>query len=143
MPSPLKPATIIEAVLRWLHTPWVHQGRDRTGLDCIGLLTVLSDELDVPVLDSKDYARWPDGVELMRWLRKTPAITEVIPMSAYREGDLVVFWIRRPGYPQHTGIVGQRGRTLIHTHSGAGKVVQEPFSKFWIKRIAGTFRITG
>ncbi len=118
----------------------MHQGRTRAGIDCIGLLIEVGKALGKPVLDLQGYSRWPDGTELKRMMGENPSVQE-LPQAQMQESDVLLFWITHKGYPQHTGILGQRGRSLLHTHQGAGKVLEERMTDWWEKRIDSVWRV--
>lgn len=60
----------IKVARSYLGVPWVHQGRSRTGLDCVGLIVISARNcgLDVPML--ANYGRTPDYRQLKRELMK-------------------------------------------------------------------------
>lgn len=60
----------INAARSYIGVPWVHQGRTRRGLDCIGLVVVSARAcgLDVPLLSR--YGRTPDYPQLKRELMR-------------------------------------------------------------------------
>ena len=55
----------------WMGTPWHHQARLKgVGVDCIGLVVGVCSALGLPLEDSKNYARYPDGVALAKELAR-------------------------------------------------------------------------
>ena len=133
--------SLIDYARGWINTPYRHQGRDHNGIDCIGFLLQIIEHAGWVPNDFIEYSRWPDGTELLRHIRRNTDCIQEITVSEMTEADMPLFWIRRPGFPQHGAILGQRGRTLIHTHALAGRILEEPFTHWWHKRISNVFRI--
>jgi cell wall-associated NlpC family hydrolase len=130
---------VIEAARKYLEVPFHHQGRAReAGLDCIGLLVVVAEDLGIPVEDCAVYKRYPSPADLMKHLR---AKLEEQPTYMAEVGDVLVFWWNKKDREQHVGFF--TGRTLIHTFAKAKRVTEEPFSDFWIQRWMHTFRLKG
>tara|TARA_R100001143_G_scaffold63346_1_gene69839 strand:- start:2346 stop:2768 length:423 start_codon:yes stop_codon:yes gene_type:complete len=133
-------ALIVEEARRYLGTPHLHQGRHPSdGLDCIGLMVVTCQALGITDYDSTAYPPDPDGVTLMREIRK---IAYVVDESEAREGDVIVFWIDDKTKPRHIGFKTDKG--FIHTFAGGPKrVVEHGFSSWWTKRICCYMRLEG
>jgi NlpC/P60 family putative phage cell wall peptidase len=132
---------IITAARDYLGTPFHHQGRLKgVGIDCIGLLTGVAQELGITHHDFQGYSRHPDGVTLTRELTKAGLIP--ITVDEARPGDVIVFWITRPTLPCHAGILTYADH-VIHTWSTIGQVVEHPYDDAWRKRVACAFRFPG
>ena len=130
---------VIDAARRYIDVPFHHQGRNRkAGLDCIGLLVVVAEDLGLPVEDCITYKRWPSPADLMMHLRTK---LDELPTYTADVGDILVFWWNRKEREQHVGFYS--GKTLIHTYGKAKRVVEEPFSDFWIRRWMHSFRLKG
>jgi cell wall-associated NlpC family hydrolase len=115
---------IVNEARKYLGVPFHHQARSRkSGMDCIGLLVVVAQDLDIPIKDIANYRRKPDGVSLIKHLDE-----QLDPVDALDVGRIVVFWKVKPTYPQHVGI--WNGDKLIHTHASAKKVVEEDAAEF-------------
>lgn len=88
---------IVTEARRWLGVPWRARGRNRLGLDCLGLGIVVADAFGVAYEDSPDYSNWPDPqrrilAELHRWLRP-------VPPYGFLTGYIGVFAeVRLPGH---------------------------------------------
>ena len=114
-----------------------HQGRNRTaGMDCIGLLVIIAEDLALPIKDVSNYRRIPDGKSLIRNLDE-----QLEKIDALEMGCIIVFWIVRPDRPQHVGIY--TGDGMIHTHAGIGKVVHSAFGESWRKRVHSMYKYRG
>lgn len=92
---------LIEAARTYIGTPFHHQGRARGyGVDCVGLVVCAAQDAGLPVQDRTDYARDPDGKSLVAMLSDQ---LEHVRLG-WEPGDVLTFWVARPGLPQHVGI---------------------------------------
>lgn len=117
---------IVTQARSWLGTRWVHQGRTRTGIDCVGLVVCTLTELEIPVDDRTDYRRSPKPDEFLGLIRR-----QTSPVSIPEPGDMAVF--RQDMFPCHVGIFAMKNdtMTIIHAYANAGKVIEEPFANEW------------
>jgi NlpC/P60 family putative phage cell wall peptidase len=126
---------IVAQARTWVGTPWHHQGRlKHAGVDCIGLIVGVCNELGLLVEDRTDYARFPDGRSLEQELSR-----QLVPAGAPLPGDVILFSISR--LPQHVGFSSPVG--LIHAHQGSKTVVETVLSERWKSRIVGVFTLPG
>lgn len=116
------------AARAFLGVPWKHQGRDRLGIDCIGLVVSCLRECGHVPPDRTDYGRDPNG-ELVAAL---VANCTQVPMQ---EGAIAL--VRYGPELRHVGIIGSGhdGLTLIHADSHQRRVVEHPIDARWRKRI--------
>ena len=114
---------VVDAARAWLGTPWKHQGRNRQGIDCIGLPVVVARTLGLSTYDSFAYSREPVAREFMSHFYKAGCVR--IDPKKGRDGDLVLF--HQAGYPCHAGILStlHDRPAVIHAHLGHRKVVEE------------------
>lgn len=122
-----------EIARKWINVPWHHQGRNRHGLDCAGLIAKC-----FPIADRFDYDRNPRAGELERVAVETFGQ----PKSDLRVDDVVL--LAFPDIIRHAGIIGERkGRlTLIHTWAGGPrKVVEMSLDNKWRNRIKRIHRL--
>lgn len=137
----IKREEIIATARKYLGVPFHHQGRTASGLDCIGLIVLVAQDLGIPTdLDQRDYPRRPDG-RLLRLLRSAcPEVESPAP------GAILLFRIRNPDpqEPDHAAILTE-GNTLIQSWgpAGAGKVVEVPFSPKMAGRLVCCFDFPG
>ncbi|QGP80120.1 peptidoglycan endopeptidase [Sphingobium sp. CAP-1] len=99
--------------------PFRLHGRDRDGLDCVGL-AALAFGRGAPCaygLRSGDVAR------AERWLREAG----LRPVDGGRLGDLA---LARPGPLQLHLMIGT-GTGFVHAHAGLGRVVETPGASPW------------
>ena len=125
---------IVEKAREYLGTPFHHQGRVKgVGIDCIGLLVGVANELGLQHEDFKQYGERPDPRQLLYYIsRSCDRTTNTLP------GDILLFWFIAPNYPQHAGIATDRG--FIHTFRTARKVVEQPWTSAWKKHLYGVYR---
>lgn len=128
---------VIAATRCWLGVPFLHQGRSRAGVDCIGLFIAVSREVGIvaPTFDHNRYSRLPNPDELMA------AVTANCTPSASNEpGGLLVMRFRR--YPQHFALL-TREATIIHAFLSVRKVVEVGFRTPWPQRVLSCWRLPG
>lgn len=125
---------VVAAARRWVGVPYRHQGRNRLGVDCIGLLLVVGWELGLSDYDVTGYGRSPNAgflrAECDRLLR---------PTDSRQPGDILLLRFKRD--PQHLAFVSERG--LIHAWYGAGRVVETALATSWSARVVQAYSIPG
>jgi cell wall-associated NlpC family hydrolase len=126
---PLQRSDIVAAARRYLGVRWVHQGRTRHGLDCLGLVVTVARDLGLPVQDITDYGRLPDTArlrsELMRQLVRQDGL-------AMRGGD--VLWMRFESNPIHVALATDE-HTIIHAYAQRRAVVEHRLDAEWRSRV--------
>ncbi len=136
----------------WIGTRFHHQGRVKKntensgGCDCIGLIVGVVDELGIEFqgrklsdYDRTDYAKVPDGKELMDAFSN---YMQPIDFADVEPGDILMFRFEKD--PQHVGIVGEYSSqelSIIHCYMQAKKVVEHILDDHWKSRVVGGFRI--
>lgn len=120
----MKRDEIVEEALTWVGTKWVHQGRTRNGVDCVGLLCKVADKFNMYYEDKTNYSRNPNGFEFLEQLRKffPPARVNQNPHG-------LIAIMRENVYPCHTGIIYMKDgrRRLIHATAVDRACVDEDF----------------
>ncbi len=121
-------ATVVEAARSWVLVPWRHQGRNRNGIDCVGLVVVVCRELAIWDYDVAGYPRDPDGSFMAHFFA---AGGVRIPLLAAAPGDLILF--RDAIFACHVGFVAASsfGPTIIHAHTTRRRVLEEPLVGEW------------
>lgn len=138
---------IVADARTWIGTPMLHAGRNRQGLDCVGLLVMVLHDLGISDWDDRQYSRVVNPERMVReielfcdpvWRRADGAAGD--PRAAMRTGDVLHFEIQR--YEQHCGIYagGPGNGTLIHAYESVGKVVEHELTEKWARRIVGVYR---
>ena len=131
---------IVEEALRWVGTPYRHQGSIRgVGCDCVGLLAgvwrgVYGDDPERPSDYSADWAE--TGVEELL-LAAVRRLCVEKPIARVACGDVLLFrW--RPHLPaKHAGILVAAGR-FVHAYEGCAVSVSALVPQ-WRRRLAGVF----
>lgn len=122
---------------KWIGTPYLHQGRNRHGVDCIGLLLAVGWSLGLTDYDVKGYGRTPDAGFLQAECER---LMNRIDLDAARPGD--VYLMRFTTDPQHLGIATERG--IIHAWAGGAKRVAETsMPRSWRSRIVAAYAVPG
>jgi len=120
---------VVAEARSWIGTRWIHQGRDRNGIDCIGLVVVVRRALGIGDYDVAGYPRVPDGTFLSHFVR---AGGVRVPILEIRPADLLLFRVARA--PCHVGIVTARDGDVIrmtHAHLPRHRVVEELVAHGW------------
>lgn len=120
---------------KWLGTPFVHQGRNAFGLDCVGLLIVVARGLGISDYDVSGYGRSPDPAFLRA---ECARLMHPVPVSARLPGDVLLFRYRAE--PQHLAFV--TGRGIIHSYYRGG-VIETALPHTWAHRIVGAYTLPG
>lgn len=122
---------VVNAARKYLDVPYHHQGRNRFGVDCAGLIVAAYRDLGIELEDLPAYGRepWNDGLRecVERNFQKVDRDPE--------PGDILLLRVRRE--PQHLAIATDRG--IIHAYAGVKKVVETSMSPHWQKRIVGVY----
>lgn len=128
-----------EAARGYLGTPFHHQGRSRSGLDCVGLVVLAMADCGRPVDDVTSYGRNPHGGQLEAQLAR--AFGPAIHRDDMQPGDVVAIAFHR--VVRHVGIVcdyAHGGLSLIHTDIDVGEVTEHRIDAAWARRIKGVWR---
>jgi cell wall-associated NlpC family hydrolase len=127
---------IISAARAYLGVRYHHQGRNRAGLDCAGLLVCVARDLGISTAgDWEGYSRTPDGASL----KATLDASAVIPVADYQPGDVLL--MRFDKQPQHIAIVTDKG--IIHSYLAARRVVEHRLDAEWRARIVAAYAFPG
>lgn len=138
LPTVTDAASVVTEARSWVGTPFRHQGRDRKGVDCVGLPIVVLSQLGAltPDFEISDYSRRPHGGNLERRL-----VAHCTPLTDYVPGCLVAIqWQRTLA---HVAILTET-ETLIHALERQGSVVEHGFRGMWRARYAqGAWALPG
>lgn len=129
---------IISKAREYLGTPFRHQGRSRTGLDCIGLIVRVAHDLELSKEDFLQYDRRPNNFQLQFYLgqhlEKRSNPKDILP------GDIILFSL--PSYPCHVAFYSDTD-TIIHSLANRKKVVEHRLDEEWKSRIRGVYYFGG
>ena len=120
---------VVAQARSWAGVRWVHQGRSREGIDCIGLVVAVRAELGIGTYDVHGYPRAPDGSFLSHFFEAGGV--RVAILSA-QPADLLLF--KDAKSPCHVGIVTANDNgilCMIHAYAGRHKVIEEPVIHEW------------
>ncbi len=113
---------IVAAARSYIGTKWRHRGRNRRGVDCIGLVYLAYKDSGVYAEDKSGYGREPWNDELRQGLRERFGD----PTDEPQPGDIALFEMRNEP-PRHIGILGNYrhgGLSIIHADNRNGVVEQ-------------------
>lgn len=130
---------LVESVRTWIDVPYRDKGRNRHGIDCIGLLLVAAKDVGLTTYDTVDYPRRPNPRDFLRGMKSH---LDRIPKSDAGHGDIMVF--AEPKSPCHVGIldVNASGTVyVIHAYALARKVIREPLTSDRRSRALMAFRL--
>lgn len=118
---------VVKAARSYLGVKFRLHGRDRTGLDCVGLLYRVLSDLGMQLPDYTDYDRQPNVEKLQRVL---DMYSVRAPTSVPYSGQ--VLKIRQLIFPMHVAIlaVEQGKATIIHANVKRQKVVEQSLTEW-------------
>ena len=135
----IKRAQLVAEARRWVGVPYVHQGRTRYGVDCIGLILCVRAALepwDALSREPRDYARHPrDGLLLDR------VRTSCFLLAAPEDGALILIRWPKTSHPSHVAIYA--GGNLIHAYQRAKRVVETGFRAHWLRNAHSYWQLPG
>lgn len=123
--------------------PYRDLGRDRSGVDCWGLVRLALAEmagLDVPSYAGlyADAGEMAEIAELIGGAR-TAGAWRPIEIEAVRPLDVILF--RRGRFDAHVGVVLDPGRRMmLHAAQGHGSRLEQWTSPLWASRLIGFYR---
>ena len=127
---------IVTQARTWLGTPWHHAARCKNaGVDCVGLLVGVLQEVGYPV---QDFAAYDLGDQFSELLRRIELHADPVADGDVRAGDILVFRARL--MYNHCGWANGAGG-VIHAWRSVGKVVEHPLDAHWQGWIAGRYRL--
>lgn len=130
---------IVLEARKWLGVPWRHLGRNRAGIDCVGLGIVVCKAVGIQVQDLQTYSRVPNA-SLIEHLYQ---VAEEISFAEAKPGDF--YAIKDRGYPFHVAFKSEKYNLphIIHAHAQRRMVVEEPFINEWPSLVTHAFRLGG
>lgn len=135
------PDRVIEEARRWVGVPFRHAGRDRLGIDCVGLPLILLRFLHYTDFEDTDYSR---SVNPERMRREIELFCVKIEEGFENAQTADLFFFNIMGATQHIGVyTGKKDNTLIHAYESVGRVVEHIMNQKWINRIDTVYRLKG
>lgn len=123
----------------YIGLPFSDHGRDRSGLDCWGLVRLVMVEQFGRALPSymHEYERSTQTDKIGALIcREIPKWKEV-QIGQEEKGDVIVLRVR--GAPMHVGIV-LGDAMMLHIERGINSVIEKYHSPRWADRIHGFYR---
>jgi hypothetical protein len=123
--------TLSEAARSYLGVPFLHQGRNRSGLDCVGLRWIAGRDVGEDLPDYREYRAQPNRGSLLAHVVARlgePALSAPICLTDLRPDDTVLMRFYRE--PHHVAIVGEleyhegKQLTLIHACGTEERVIE-------------------
>ena len=108
---------IVLAARSMLGVPFKHRGRNRSGVDCAGLVVVVARECGIKIKDFNGYGEIPKLSHILPNIELNAA--KILTKDA-RAGDILLTVV--DGRPQHLAI--HCGELVIHCNSKRNKVVE-------------------
>lgn len=128
-----------------LNVPFLHQGRDANGIDCIGLLAYA---FEYPAEKIPPYPRDPYNGQLERQLTAVLGVPALrctargCPAAALAPGSVLALAYAR--HTRHVALVLRHPAydvlSIIHTDSTLGKVTEHILDVKWLRRIREVYR---
>jgi len=128
---------IVKAAKCYIGTPFVHQGRSRNGIDCIGLIICVGKDLGLTNYDYVAYERSPDRHIFMNELRSNLVHKY---LQERQPGDILTFAL--PRYPCHVGIYCG-SNLIIHALFTRGMVVEHHLDERWMNLARECYSFNG
>jgi cell wall-associated NlpC family hydrolase len=119
---------VIDNARSWLGVRFLHQGRSRHGVDCLGFIAAVLDELGSDVFMRylpRAYGRDPQSLLIDR----LSALSRQIPLQP---GALALIKWPASEHPSHAAIY--TGSTLIHCFQSEGRVIEHGYRGPWVAR---------
>jgi cell wall-associated NlpC family hydrolase len=127
---------IITESRTYIGVPWVHQGRSRDGVDCLGLAILVAQSVRGYQFDMRDYAAQASDETMQEMCAKHMEPADLAP------GNVVVIRFQNQ---RHMGIIGDypiEGQiSLIHANSKVGKVVEHRLDSVWRRLIMSSWAL--
>lgn len=123
----------------WEGVRFRHQGRSRSGVDCIGLpVCILRAKGLLPedFADNACYGRAPNTSEFIDTVRRF--CTEI---GKPENGCLTVFKWPDAKFPSHAAVID--GVYMIHAYERVGGVVRHGYGQPWIRLTHSVYRLPG
>lgn len=114
---------IVKEARTWLGTPWRHQGRNKYGIDCAGLIIKVAHSLDISKFDVFDYQRYPTGNKFLEYFTNNNCKYKL--MKDIQLGDILV--LNLGPYPCHCGIYTENDM-FIHSFALRRQVIEEKWT---------------
>jgi cell wall-associated NlpC family hydrolase len=130
---------LLEDVRSWEGVRFRHQGRTKSGVDCIGIFVCLlrdRNELPTDFQQAAVYGRAPNTSEFIDTIRRY-----CTPIDKVEDACLVAFKWPGAKYPSHAGVID--GGNMIHAYERVGRVVRHGYREPWLRLTDSIWRLPG
>ncbi len=124
----------------YIGLPFKEHGRDRSGLDCWGLVRlVLAEQFSFHLPSyATDYGRTTDSAAIGALIsRESRADWRSVVAGDESAGDVIV--LRMRGQPMHVGLVAGDGQ-MLHIEQGINSALERYTASRWASRIHAIYR---
>jgi hypothetical protein len=113
---------IVKAGRSYIGTPFKFRGRSRLGIDCVGLLYCIGQDIGFPIEDDQTYSKFPEPDKFRNIIY---AHSKPGDANNLRNGTVAMF--KQSIYPLHCGVlvVDNTGIKVINANMKSRKVVEE------------------
>lgn len=131
---------LVDEARTWIDTPFRHQGRSRSGVDCVGYpLCIMKTKGILPATytDKPLYGRQPISADQLDVVKSF-----CTPLDGALENGCVIMIIwPKAKWPSHVALLD--GRDMIHAYELSGKVVKHRYGEPWVRMTHSTWRLPG
>lgn len=139
--------SVVACARQLLGVRFTHQGRSVDGVDCLGLLIVVAQQLmltfdgkQASELDVPQYGRRPDVAMLKH---KLDSHLIPMPLKQLCVGDIVL--LKVDGSPQHLALISDypmpNELAMIHAYAQARQVVEHRYDVHWRRSSYAAYRL--
>lgn len=134
----MMPADIVAAARDWKGVPFLHQGRSRHGVDCIGFIAAMCAELGISKwleLLPHNYARNPQA--------QLSAALHAHASLSYHLQPGIVLLIKWPKSEHASHCAIYTGESMIHSYQRLGAVKEHSYDEVWQRMTDSAWLIPG
>ena len=141
---PITRAEVVAASRRYIGTPYAHEGRGASGMDCIGLGIVVGQELGQVPLDLQKILPPYQPSSLPTLIDFFWEYVDEIPLAEVGTGDGYLL-THKPGYrlASHLAIRTGYGIIQLHWADTISKVAEHRIDEYHQQRLAKGWRYRG
>ncbi len=123
----------------YIGLPFQGHGRDRSGLDCWGLVRlVMAEQFNIALPShTHEYQRTTQAEKISALIEREAQKWKIIPAGRELCGDVIVLRVR--GKPMHVGMV-LGDQQMLHIEQGIDSVIERYSGPHWAERVAGFYR---
>ena len=137
----LNRSDIVTEARSWIGVRWRHQGRNTSGIDCVGLIVQVGAALSISDYDTVAYQRHPDTNKFLHYFTKAKCRRK--PIKDVEIGDILA--LCDYNYPCHTAIYSNKYNRphIIHAYVPHKSVTEEEYTDKWKEKTIACFEYRG